>query len=264
MSAPFGNKNGFELHGIRHVSSSSINLWESNPALWIAQYLLKLKRPPSAAMWRGIVVEDAVVGALTMFGGKGAVRDLKFHIRAALKKFDTEIVIADEKTTRERDAIEPMVELALKELKKYGEPEFSVDGAQQKVEINCHGDGWKLPIIGYLDLVYPRHGLVVDLKTTMRMPSSMMASHRRQRCIYQRCMGNQQVKFLYVTPKKSGWLEDGDVDEELAKIKSQMNRLERFLKLSDDPKFLASIIPVDPTHFYWSDCIDHRKEIFGI
>ena len=109
MSAPFGNKNGFELHGIRHVSSSSINLWETNPALWVAQYLLKLKRPPSAAMWRGIVVEDGVVMVL---GGKS----LKDAVKLALKKFDTEIVIADEKTTRERDAIEPMVELAVKEL----------------------------------------------------------------------------------------------------------------------------------------------------
>jgi len=257
--------NGFEKHGIKHLSNSSISLWESNPAQWVMSYLLKEKRPSSAAMWRGIAVEDAVVGALTMFGGEQPKRDLKFHIQAAVKRFDKEITFADEKTEKERAGIEPMVELAVAELEKYGKPQFSIDGSQQKVSITCAGDGWKIPIIGFLDLVYPDHGLVVDLKTTMRMPSTMTQSHKRQRCIYQRCVGgNQQVKFLYVTPKKSGWLEDGDVETELATVKAHCNRLERFLSVSDDPKYLASIVPVDPTHFYWGDCIDQRKEIFGI
>ena len=250
--------NGFEKHGIKHLSNSSINLWESNPAQWVMSYLLKEKRPSSAAMWRGIAVEDGVVACLD--GGT-----LTDAVAAALARFDKEITFADEKSEKERAAIAPMIELAVAELEPYGKPSFSIDGSQQKVSITCAGDGWKIPIIGFLDLVYPDHGLVVDLKTTMRMPSVMMQSHKRQRCIYQRCLGgNQQVKFLYVTPKKSGWLEDGDVDAELAAIKAHCNRLERFLSVSDDPQYLASIVPVDPTHFYWGDCIDQRKEIFGI
>jgi hypothetical protein len=221
-------------------------------------YLLKEKRPSSAAMQRGIAVEDGVVVCLD--GGT-----LTDAVAAALARFDKEITFADEKSEKERAAIAPMIELAVAELEQYGKPSFSIDGSQQKVSITCNGDGWKIPIIGFLDLVYPDHGLVVDLKTTMRMPSTMTQSHKRQRCIYQRCLGgNQQVKFLYVTPKKSGWLEDGDVDAELATVKAHCNRLERFLSVSDDPKYLASIVPVDPTHFYWSDCIDQRKEIFGI
>ena len=250
--------NGFEKHGIKHLSNSSISLWESNPAQWVMSYLLKEKRPSSAAMWRGIAVEDGVVVCLD--GGS-----LSDAVAAALARFDKEITFADEKSEKERAAIAPMIELAVAELEQYGKPQFSIDGSQQKVSITCKGDGWKIPIIGYLDLVYPDHGLVVDLKTTMRMPSAMTQSHKRQRCIYQRCLGgNQQVKFLYVTPKKSGWLEDGDVDAELATVKAHCNRLERFLSVSDDPQYLASIVPVDPTHFYWSDCIDQRKEIFGI
>jgi len=250
--------NGFEKHGIKHLSNSSINLWESNPAQWVMSYLLKEKRQTGPAMWRGIAVEDGVVACLD--GGT-----LTDAVAAALARFDKEITFADEKSEKERAAIAPMLELAVAELEKYGKPQFSIDGSQQKVSITCNGDGWKIPIIGFLDLVYPDHGLVVDLKTTMRMPSVMMQSHKRQRCIYQRCLGgNQQVKFLYVTPKKSGWLEDGEVDAELATVKAHCNRLERFLSVSDDPQYLASIIPVDPTHFYWSDCINQRKEIFGI
>ena len=250
--------NGFKKHGIKHLSNSSISLWEANPAQWVMSYLLKEKRPSSAAMWRGIAVEDGVV----VCSDGGSLSDA---VAAALARFDKEITFADEKSEKERAGIEPMIELAVAELQQYGKPSFSIDGSQQKVSITCNGDGWKIPIIGYLDLVYPDHGLVVDLKTTMRLPSTMMQSHKRQRCIYQRCVGgNQQVKFLYVTPKKSGWLEDGDVDAELATVKAHCNRLERFLSVSDDPQYLASIVPVDPTHFYWSDCIDQRKELFGI
>lgn len=251
------DQNGFEMHKITHSSASSINAWSANPGVFIMDKLLKKRRPASAAMWRGITVEDAVAAVLM----GSAVDDA---VAAALAKFDKEIQFASEKTERERAAIEPMVELALAELKQYGEPEFSTDGSQQKVEINCAGDGWKLPIIGYLDLVFPTHGLIVDLKTTMRMPSKMSPDHIRQRCIYQRCAGNSQVKFLYVTPKKSGWLEDGDVDENLEQIKAILNRQERFLRISDDPEYLASIVPIDPSHFYWSDCIEQRQKIFGV
>ena len=257
MSAPFKSKtDGYSLHGITHLSPSSINSWESNAPLWVAEKLLKKKRPAGAPIHRGNVVENAVVAVLT---GKS----LADAVKAALKEFDKNIIIGDEKTQKERDGIPAMIEMAVEELKAYGKPEFSIDGSQKKVSLNCYGDGWTLPVIGYLDLVYPEHGLVVDLKTTMKMPSKMIASHRRQRCFYQKAMGNQQVKFLYVTPKKSGWLTDGDVDEELRILKRHANRLERFLRISDDADYLASIIPVDPNHFYWGDCLEIRREIFG-
>ena len=250
-------QNGFEMHGIQHSSVSSQNLWQSNPAMWITQYLLKVKRPPSAAMIRGIVSEDAVSAVLC----GGSVSDA---LKAALKKFDDQVFIANDTTEKERAAIEPIIELALEQLKEYGEPDFEITGGQKKVSITCSGDGWKLPVIGYLDFVFPKHGLVVDLKTTMRLPSKQSADHVRQRCFYQRCVGNIAVKFLYVTPKKTNWLEDGDVNEQLELIKATLNRQERFLRVSKDPEFLASIIPVDPSHFYWSDCIEQRKKIFGI
>ena len=257
MSAPFNSKNGYQMHGIKHISPSSISGYESNAPLWVAEKLLKIKRPAGPPIHRGNVVEDAVVAVL-------AGKKLAAVIAAALTKFDALIPLANEKTEKEREGIPAMIELAVEELHHYGEPEFNIDGSQKKVSLVCNGDGWKIPVIGFLDLVYPKHGLVVDLKTTLKMPSKMMASHRRQRCFYAKATGNQQVKFLYVTPKKFGWLEDGDVDEELENFKTQANRLERFLRVSDDAKYLASIIPVDPSHFWWSDCHDLRKELFGI
>lgn len=250
-------QNGFEMHGIKHSSISNINSWHDNPAQWVAKYCLKVRFPAGPAMIRGIVVEGGTASVLS----GGSVEDA---VKEALKKFDQQIFMASEKTEKERAAIEPMIELAVQELKQYGEPDFEITGDQKKVSMKCNGDGWQLPIIGYLDFVFPKHGLVIDLKTSMKISTKQSASHIRQRCFYQKCMGNFSVKFLYVTPKKTSLLEDGDVAQTLAEIKSTLNRQERFLRVSKDPKFLASIIPVDPSHFYWSDCIEQRKKIFGI
>ena len=166
-----------------------------------------------------------------------------------------------DKIKKEREAIGPMVRMAIEELKQYGKPSFSIAGSQEKVSITCAGDGWKLPVIGFLDIEYPDQGLVIDLKTTLRMPSKMSAGHIRQRCVYARCKGNSVVQFLYVTPKKVALLEDGNVDEELAKIKAILNRTERFLT-AGDRDFLASIVPVNPNTFYWRDAGGIRSELF--
>ena len=77
-------KNGFEMHGIEHLSNSSISLWESNPAQWVMNYLLKEKRPAGAAMIRGTVVEDTVVDVLN---GK----DIEQAIQDAEKAFDEKV-----------------------------------------------------------------------------------------------------------------------------------------------------------------------------
>ena len=248
---------GWERHGITHSSVSQINTWETAPSLWVAEKLFDLSRPASPAMWRGICTEDTVT-AVIAHG-----QDFKSALKDSLKKYDKQFIFDAENAAKERANIEPMSELAIEELAQYGKPEFPEEGGQNKVEIMCNGDGWKLPIIGFLDFKFPDHGLVVDLKTTLRAPSSMTAPHRRQRCFYQRCEGNNAVKFLYTTAKKAVWLEEGDVDEELEIIKSHLNRQEKFLSLGDK-ELLASIVPVDPNHFFWRGSSNERNAIFKI
>lgn len=248
--------NGFERHNIDHLSASSINLWANAPDVWVMQYLHGLRTPMGAAPWRGICIEDAVVAALTGSDAETAIKD-------ALAKFDGRFIVGDEKTTKERDMIEPSVNLALEQLAEYGEPEFPEGGKQEKISITAKGEGWEVPVIGYLDLVFPQHGLVIDLKTTSRLPSSMSAEHRLQRAIYAKAKGNMAVKFLYVTPKKTALLEDGDVMETLQLAKAQIGRMEKFL-LAVDKDTARDIVPVNPTSFYWSGSEDLRQKFYGI
>ena len=246
--------NGFEKHGIKHLSPSSINLWTNAPDVWVAQYLFGKRGPMSAAAMRGICTEDAVVAVLQGKNKDGALDQ-------ALEKFDQTFPIGDEKTTKERAMIQPCMELAVQELEQYGEPEFSEEG-QEKISITAKTDDYEIPVIGYLDLCFPKHGVVIDLKTTGRCPSVMSAEHQLQRAIYQKAKGNQIVKFLYVTPKKTNLLEDGDPSEILRKTKIQITRMERFLR-SGNARDVASVIPVNPNTFYWNGAEDIRQELYG-
>ena len=246
--------NGFQKHNVKHLSASSINLWTNAPDVWVAQYLFGKRGPMSSAAMRGICTEDAVVAVLTG-------TDVAEALKAAHDKFDGFFPIGDEKTTKERDMIQPCMALALDALKDYGEPEFPEDG-QEKISITAKTDDYEIPVIGFLDLVFPKQGVIIDLKTTGRMPSTMSAEHQLQRAIYQKARGNQAVKFLYVTPKKTSLLEDGDPTELLATAKKQISRMEKFLR-AGSKEDIAEVIPVNPNTFYWNGAEAIREELYG-
>lgn len=250
--------NGFEKHGIDHLSASSINLWTNAPDVWVMGYLFDQRTPMGAAAWRGICVEDAVVQ--TLMGDTQVA-----SIDAALDKFDKRFLIGDDATVRERDRIKPMVEIAVAELSCYGKPEFPEheEHPQEKISITARGEDYSIPVIGYLDLVFPDHGLVIDLKTTGRIPSTMSNEHQLQRAIYAKAKGNMAVKFCYVSDKKSSMLEDGDVAETLKRAKVQIGRMEKFLRAVDRDT-ARDIVPVNASSFYWKGAEKLREEYYGL
>ena len=246
---------GFARFGITHLSASSINLWTNAPDVWVAKYVLDRKAdfPYSAAAERGKAVEAAVVAILSG-------RPRENTIDYALRTFDR---YAPPSEDRERDLIVPMIDAALAELEQYGTPEFIGDG-QDKISINAVFDGWSIPVIGYLDMVFPDHGLVVDLKTTTRVPSTMSPDHQLQRAIYARAKGNMTVRFLYTSGKRSQWLEDGDPAFLLAQAKVQIARMDAFLRACPDADTARAIVPTGPFSFYWRGAEALRNELYGV
>lgn len=247
--------NGFEKHGIDHLSASSINLWTNAPDMWVAKYLHGHKSNFGPAPRRGQCVETAVHMALTG-------TDEETAIARGLEQFDRTFMFGDQATTKERDVIAPMTRVALAELEPLGPPAEGGD-EQAKISIDAAFDGWSIPVIGFLDFTYPDQGLIVDLKTTNRVPSVMSPDHQLQRAIYSAAMGNAAVKFLYVSAKKASWLEDGNVADVLAGAKVQIARMERFLSLHSADDALACV-PCNPNSFYWRGDEDVRREMFGI
>ena len=51
------SNNAFKAHGINYLSPSSINTYISDPPMWVARYLFKVKSSSGAGAVRGIVSE---------------------------------------------------------------------------------------------------------------------------------------------------------------------------------------------------------------
>ena len=247
---------GFNRHNITYTSPSSLNMWCDAPDAWIAKYLLGRKFSFSPAARAGVLAEEAVVNVL----GRGWTQEAA--VKDALDQFNKANVFdKSDKTLARGEAIPGMIDLAIKELAQYGEPEFDESGKQQKININCRVDDWTIPVIGYLDLVYPKHGIIVDLKTTSRMPSSMSPGHLRQQAIYQAAKGNQRVLFLYVTGKKSAVFENPDIGDTLQEIKAILRRQNAFLNMGSADELVRCVPVVDS--WYWSDDLPMRRELYG-
>jgi len=251
------HQSGFELHGMKHTSPSSLNMWAECPGAWVAKYLFKHKFGFGVAPQIGILVEKVVANALT------EKMTLDQAIGEAEKTFTKANCFGVSEKDRARICdIRLMSELAYEELKQYGKPSFNGDD-QHKIEMLVKGDGWDLPIIGFLDFVYPELGLVIDLKTTRRIPSVMSNAHRIQQAVYSKAKGNTSVKFLYVSPKKTSLLENEDEAASLRLAKAILNRQERFLRLGD-AEMLKKIVHVNAGSFYWTKEASSRLELFGI
>lgn len=251
--------NGFERHNIDHLSASSLNLWRNAPDVWVTRYLLDKRTPFGPAPERGKAVENAVVSVLR---GDDMGSAVKRAVEGFNNVFTFDAIDKLDAIEKERNLIAPMTEIAVAELEEYGEPSFDADN-QHKISVTAKGDGWEIPVIGFLDLLYPEHGLVVDLKTTQRVPSAMSLEHQVQRAIYAKAKGNHAVKFLYVSDKKAAWLEDGDPDAVLARLKIEITRLECFLRLHSAQDAVLTV-PVNAGSFYWRGAETLLSEIYGL
>ena len=249
--------NAFERHGIDHLSASQINLFTNEPAMWCFEKLLGYRGHMGAAAVRGIAAEEGVLHGLLHSD------DVADCVALAEKSFDHQMGIRpDPGKEKQRAAIAGCVEQGLTALQPFGEPDFSGEG-QSRIEIRL--EGVPVPFVGYLDFIWPKRSLVVDLKTTLRLPSKMSASHQRQRALYQAAHPYKAVQFLYVTPKTHGFLEDGDHGQIITEITATAVAMERFLSLSDDAETLTRATVPNFESFYWSrDQIEDAKRVWEI
>lgn len=251
--------NAFERHGITHLSASSVNLFIAQPALWCASYLMKRRTPVGPAAHRGTSIECGVEAGL--FDPEMPVAKAQ---ELALAKFHTLTRLsADPRIEKERECIAPSVEVALAELRQYGVPD-KPDGERQH-KISYMLTGVPVPVWGYLDFEWPDHGIIVDLKSTARIPSEISEAHARQGAIYTGPGSNRQVRFAYVSAKKIAVYVLDDTTKHLTSFVQAAQSIERLLSLSDDAEKLTRCFAPDLSSFYWGDQSARRiaHEIWG-
>lgn len=249
----------FERHGITHLSASSVNLFISQPALWCASYLMGKRTPVGPAAHRGTAIEAGVEAGL--FDPQMPVEEAQ---RIAREKYHTLTRLnADPRVEKEREVIEPSVAVALAELRQYGVPDKPTDGRQHKLELTV--PGVPVPVWGFLDFIWPDHGIIGDLKSVGKIPSSISGAHARQGALYLQHGSNLQMRFAYVTAKKMAVYVLEDAASHLASFVQAAQAIERLLSLSDDGEALTRCFAPDLSTFWWGDASAKRiaKEIWG-
>lgn len=254
--------NGFEKHGLKHSSPSQINMYSTCAGAWCARYLYGRKFSFGNAARAGVLAEDAVQAVLV-----GSMTRDEAVKRATETYRSVTILTGTDADKKRGEAIVGMIDNALEVLLPLGAPDFSDASAfngQKEILLNCKGDGWELPIKGFLDFVYPQHGKSIDLKTSMKCPSVMSREHIIQGVIYKKAT-SQDVQFLYVTGKKSALFDitDEQVEEYLPIIKNTLTRMEKMLRL--DSEVIKDIVPVNKGSFYWGkDDAYIASELYGV
>jgi hypothetical protein len=227
---------------IERWSPSRLNKFKNDLGMFILEDIFGEKQPVGVPAHRGTAVEDGVTAGLNG-------EDIDACVQIAFRKYDTlTALMADPRREKYRKTIPRMVESALDELGEYGKPS-ATQGA-----VEWHPPDLKYPIFGKFDYRWEEHGIVLDLKTTDKMPSSIKDDHALQVAFYAVATGdNADARLTYVTPSQRATYRLENVREHLAVLHATAVRAEKFIALSDDPNFFTSIIAPNFGSFYWNN-----------
>ena len=246
---------GFQAHGIEHLSPSSLNQFAQSPASFVLTRLLKKVAATGAPAHRGTAVEAGVASVL-----KGS--SLTDGVKLAHENFRTLVSLSDDpRIDKEFDAIGGMVEQGVMALKPYGEP----TAIQDKVELRV--PELPIPIMGFVDFRFGN--IIVDLKSTHALPSKINnTNHERQVALYIAASeGDHKGYLCYVTGKKHGLYEVTDAEQQAKALARIGVTLGKFLSLSSDPLELAQYVIPDVDSFWFSNDPHQRaaaKEVWGV
>lgn len=278
---------GWTAHDIDHVSPSTFNVIAQAPDVAVAKLVAKKRLNVGPPAPRGSCIEEMARNIIWRKWPYEKARDYAFQ-RYDLEfpqAFDADGNLIDTKhldkeqikIKKNRDFIEPCVKLAVQELEALGVPYFELDDLdrpmQRRVSRILHGDGWELECFGFVDFVYPDldtpdTGVVVDLKTTMRMDRLMAWPHICQRWFYESCMPGFDVRFLYCSDKKIKW---APIEAEMIRcepkvveafVMNNLNRFERMLN-NNSAEDIMSWFPHEAERFHWDYNDEIREAVFG-
>jgi hypothetical protein len=262
------NNDPFKAYGIQHLSPSTCNLFIGSPAAFVLDKCLKRKGRVGAAAHRGTAVECGVVHGLET----GASDEECIQV-AKDEFWRLTVLSADPALDKEALAVPEMVKVGLAELRGYGKP----TATQGKIEHRF--ESIAVPFIGYFDVEWSNHNILVDLKTTHALPSKISTNHARQVSLYaiargceasaklaERSSNEIDPRVTYITPKKSATYRVENVSEHVKSLERIGLAIQRFLSLSEDPMELAKYVMPDVESFYFKDTMTRQAvfEIWGV
>ena len=246
-----------ERHGLKHYSASTCNLFQADPALFVMEKLMGIRGQVGCAAHRGSSVERGI--EMGLLNPEASLEDCQ---AVATREFDRLAALStDPNRDKEREAVPGIVEQGLIELRPYGKPSHT----QHKIE-------WKhpdlpLPFVGFIDFMWEEHGIIVDLKSQLRLSSEIANNHARQVALYCGATGdNIDGRVAYVTPKKAATYRVENMRQHVEALVRIAQTIERFLSVAPTADELAKLVIPNVDSFYYADRNTRQKafEVWGI
>ena len=233
-------------------SFSSVGKFITNPSAWLCHYGLGLKSPSTPAMVRGNVSE---FGAYYKLKKASQIKSDKLCSKLLKWKFDRNKFIEIGKELDNSIAIADVFTKFLQER------QLTRIVSYQK-EVSKKINGLDYPVRAFTDFEFDN--IIVDAKSTMRMPSAPKHDHIRQQALYSK-LYNKPTALLYATPKKTMYyeLEQNDINDGYNQIMSYFKSLENYIKRCNNSLEEAiKITPLytDPNPFAWDHNIKQEAE----
>jgi len=233
----------FAAYGIQHLSPSSCNLFEAQPAAFVLQKCMKKGGEVGAAAHRGTAVELGVVHGLTT----GAHEQECMQI-ASKEFWRLTALSGDPRREKEETSVPDMVRMGLAELRGYGKPTSTQGRVEYKV------DDLAVPLIGYYDVEWSDKNILVDIKTTHALPSKISNKHARQVALYCAARGGDvDGRLTYITSKKAATYRLENIPDHVKSLERIALTIQNFLSISSDPYELAKYCVPDRDSFYFND-----------
>ena len=230
----------------RH-SFSSINKFKHNPSEWLVHYGLGLRSSSSPAMVRGNLSE---FGAYYKIKRGMAQKSDEHFEKLITHKFNKNHFFEPYKE------ISNAIEIAKKFEDKLYERQLRDIISYQKEKV-ASIQGIKYPVRLFTDFEYDN--LIVDLKSTLRLPTKPKVDHLRQQALYS-VLHDKPIALLYASPKKTFWydLNKEDVKEGYTELLRDFKSLENYIDMcNNNIEDAIKITPLntDPSPFYWDNNI---------
>ena len=224
-------------------SFSSVSQFAKNPSQWICTYGLGLRSPSNPAMTRGTLSE---FGAYYKIKRGMQQKDDKAFAKLITHRFKKLKFLNAEKE------IDNAIEIAKKFEQTLYERQLRNIVSYQK-QVVKKVDGLKYPIRCFTDFEF--ENIIIDAKSTLRMPSFPRPDHIRQQSLYAN-LYDKPTALLYATPKKTMYYElnDGDKDKGYNELLNHFKSLENYIiKCNNNLEEAIKTTPLntDPNPFAW-------------
>lgn len=245
------SNNPFEAHGIDHLSPSKINLWVADPALFVGTYLCGMKGSFGVGAFRGTAVEYALEKKLNNNKYPPKAMDEFLYGKFDEECMEHNVSIDDERTQKERSALELYYNVASEAYEDFGTPTHY----QQKIYFQ-HED-LPIPFLGYIDFMY--ENTIRDLKTVGARPSKFSEAHQRQLAVYSHAYPDKEMWCDYVTKREAVSFKLQNPKEKFQEVIRICFGLQKFLSISNDAFELASMLHPNYDDWRWSEDLKQQS-----